>query len=329
MSASAPLQALKIGALVLPYPQLLAPMASLTDRALRTAMAPLGGLGALVTEMISVEAFRKGNTRTREMTDCDDLGLPQFIQLFGHDPQAFAAAAARVEAEGFYSGIDINFGCPARKVLRRGAGAAMLDDPLKMAALIRAVRRASSRPLTVKTRLGYRRENFAEWLPVIDSEGVDALIVHFRLGIENYSMEARWERAAAIRARLKIPLIGNGDLRNPEMIHNCLESVDGVMVGRGGLADPWLFARSAGLKPGPNAYLSFARNYCRLLEEFHQPRLRLNKLKNFSRFLLPGLAAGRSRKKAVFLAQSWDEARDLFLDFLAAADGQLTTQSAF
>ena len=236
----------KIGPLSLAQPTALAPMAALTDPVFRRLVDEIGDAGWLVSEMISAEGMRRRNRRTLTMLHEFPSRIPQFIQLFGSEPDALADAARIVAAETSFSGIDINMGCPVPKVMRNGAGAALLGDLRRMALLIRAVRAASPLPLTVKVRLGIARINVLDSARVAESEGADALAVHFRLKTDGYLKPSDWTMAGEIQSRLRIPLVGNGDVETAELACHRLETVDAVMIGRGAIADPFVFSRIAG-----------------------------------------------------------------------------------
>jgi len=300
---------LKIGALYLEQPTLLAPMAGLTDRVLRQLMDEIGGCGAMVSEMIAAEGLRRRNRRTLEMIAGFAARVPQFIQLFGADPRALAEAAAIVSAETGYAGIDINMGCPVPKVVRSGAGSGLLQDLPRLAAIVGAVRRSTALPLTVKVRLGFNQVNVLETTRVIEQEGADAVAVHFRLRSDGYAGVARWQEAAAIRAGLRIPLLGNGDIMTLPFALEKLQQVDGVLIGRGALANPFLFREIAGRQTAERDWGGYVRRLADLIAEHYPERKRLGKLKAFTRFLVLSRPGSRSWKRRIFLSQDFAEAR--------------------
>ncbi len=270
--------------------------------------------------MVSAEGLRRCNRRTRDMLRDFPARSPQFLQLFGSEPDALAEAARLVAAETVFSGIDINMGCPVPKVMRSGAGAALLGDLRRMAGLIRAVRAACPLPLTVKVRLGICRVNVLDSVRVIEAEGGDAVAVHFRLKTDGYHQPADWSLAAEIKSRLRIPLIGNGDILSVSDAWSRLETVDAVMIGRGGLANPFLFSEIAGQSVGAERWRWLAGRLCQLLEVHYPARSWLSKLKAFVRYLNFAGRVTRSQKKAIFLATEYAEAREKFLELVSRVE---------
>jgi len=300
---------LKIGKLTLEQPTVLAPMAGLTDRALRQLMDEIGGCGLLVSEMIAAEGLRRKNRRTLEMIADFKTRTPQFIQLFGANPEALAEAAAIVSAESAFAGIDLNMGCPVPKVVRSGAGAGLLQDMPRLAAVVAAVRRSTPLPLTVKVRLGFNQVNVMETTRIIEEQGADAVAVHFRLKSDGYTGNARWELAQALRESLRIPLLGNGDIMTSAFALEKLQIVDGVLIGRGALANPFIFREIAGQPTSENDLGAYVRRLGALIEEHYPERKRLGKLKAFTRFLVLSRPGSRSWKRRIFLSQDFKEAR--------------------
>jgi tRNA-dihydrouridine synthase B len=300
---------LKIGKLTLDQPTVLAPMAGLTDRVLRQLMDEIGGCGAMVSEMIAAEGLRRRNRRTMEMIADFPTRAPQFIQLFGANPEPLAEAAALVAAETAYAGIDLNMGCPVPKVVRTGAGSGLLQDLPRLATVVAAVRKSTRLPLTVKVRLGFNKVNVLESTRIIEEEGADAVAVHFRLKSEGYAGSAHWELAAAVKENLRIPLLGNGDIMTLAFAQEKLQQVDGVLIGRGALANPFLFREIAGQDTLEKDWGAYVRRLAALIEDHYPERKRLGKLKAFTRFLVLSRPGSRSWKRRIFLSQDFKEAR--------------------
>jgi tRNA-dihydrouridine synthase B len=300
---------LKIGSLSLAQPTVLAPMAGLTDRALRQLMDEIGGCGLLVSEMIAAEGLRRRNRRTLEMIADFPTRTPQFIQLFGANPEALAEAAAIVSAETAFAGIDVNMGCPVPKVVRSGAGAGLLQNLPLLAAVVAAMRKSTRLPLTVKVRLGVNQVNVMETTRIIEEQGADAVAVHFRLKSEGYKGSAHWELAAAVRENLRIPLLGNGDILTAAFAQEKLQAVDGVLIGRGALANPFIFREIAGETTSESDLGAYVRRLADLIEAHYPERKRLGKLKAFTRFLALSRPGSRSWKRRIFLSQDFREAR--------------------
>jgi nifR3 family TIM-barrel protein len=284
-------------------------MAGLTDRTLRQLMDEIGGCGLLVSEMIAAEGLRRKNKRTLEMIAAFQTRTPQFIQLFGANPEALAEAAAIVTAQTAFAGIDLNMGCPVPKVVRSGAGAGLLQDLPRLAAVVAAVRRSTPLPLTVKVRLGFNHVNVMETTKIIAEQGADAVAVHFRLKSDGYTGNACWELAKAVKENLRIPLLGNGDIMTAAFALEKLQTVDGVLIGRGALANPFIFREIAGFSTTENDMATYVRRLGTLIEEHYPEKKRLGKLKAFTRFLLHSCPGSRSWKRRIFLSQDFKEAR--------------------
>lgn len=308
---------LKIGNLQLKYRTILAPMASLTDIVFRRVVDEIGGVGLMVTELISAEGLRRKQDKTLSMIRSFDFNTPQFIQLFGSEPEQFTDAVKYIEEETDFSGIDINMGCPARKIIKRRAGAALLKDPKKIGEICRKVRKVISIPFTVKIRLGYEEENVFEILKVLENEGVDAVTVHFRLKTDRYSSEARWEYAERIKERSSLKIIGNGNILNRDEALERLNIVDGIMIGRGAINNPFIFAEMQDEMPGPEDKKEITERIMALVEEYYLPKLRLLRIKAFTKYLASDRPYLKEIKHKVYASKTFDDVKQFFreLDF--------------
>jgi len=236
------LRPLAIGALYLPTNLLLAPMAGITDLPVRL-LARRYGASLCFTEMVSVNGLVREGRKSFDLVRSTPDDRPLGIQIFGEDPGVMGEGAALVEQYGDL--IDINMGCPVRKVVGSGAGSALLREPLKVAAIIRAVRRRIALPLTIKIRSGWQggEENYLEIAAIAEAEGCDAVTLHPRTRSQMFSGKAAWEQIAEVKGRLAIPVIGSGDLLTPRDVASMLAetSCDAVMLARGAMGNPWLF----------------------------------------------------------------------------------------
>jgi len=316
--------ALTIGSLPLRHPTVLGPMAALTDIAFRELLDGLGGVGLMISEMVSAEGVRRRNRRTLDMLRTFESTTPQFVQLFGADVNGLAEAARIIEDETSFQGIDLNFGCPAGKVTRRGAGAALLQEPGRVRRLAQGVRQAVSLPVSAKIRLGYQHENLEEVIPSLHEAGVDAITVHFRLKSDGYATPARWEFAAAARRLIQVPLIGNGDINTPETARLRLAQVDAVMIGRGALQDPLIFqklqAADAGVGPGVTSPTAVVSRLLDLIERHYTPEWRLNRIKAYARFLLHHRIRGKQARQRLYAARDYPSAKAILLAYLGPRD---------
>lgn len=224
---------------------MLAPMEDVTDTSFRTICRELGA-DMVYTEFVSADALVRNISATTRKLEINSKERPAAIQIYGREvgPMVEAAQIARQANPEI---IDINFGCPVKKVAGKGAGAGMLRDIPKMLEITRAVVDAMDIPVTVKTRLGWDHESkiIVDLAEQLQDCGIQALTVHGRTRSQLYSGAADWEMIAAVKAnqRLKIPVIGNGDITTPELARTAFErsGVDGIMVGRASIGAPWVF----------------------------------------------------------------------------------------
>ena len=237
---------LKIGNLEIEYPAMLAPLASITDIVFRKLLDEIGYTGFMVTEMISAEGLRRQQAKTLDMIRPGEFKSPQFIQLFASEPTPFVDAIKYIENETEFCGVDINMGCPAHKVIKKNAGAALLKNPLQIAGIMQEIKKNTRLPITVKIRLGFTGVNVFEIVKILEQEGADAITVHFRLQTDRYSQKAKWEYAPMIKEKIKNTVfIGNGDIKTPADAKEKLKIVDGVMIGRGAVINPLIFSEIA------------------------------------------------------------------------------------
>jgi nifR3 family TIM-barrel protein len=238
--------ALSIGELEIWPPVVLAPMAGITNYPFRTLCREFGA-GLCVSEMITARALVERNQKTLKLSGFNPDERPRSLQLYGVDPHYVGEAVAFLIGEGLVDHIDMNFGCPVRKVTRRGGGAALPAKPRLLASILRsAVRRAGSVPVTVKLRIGIDDEiqTFRDAGRVAEQEGCKAVALHARTAAQLYSGHARWDAIAELKRVVEtIPVLGNGDIWEAwdalRMMR--LTGCDGVVVGRGCLGRPWLF----------------------------------------------------------------------------------------
>ena len=226
-------------------PVLLAPMEDVTDPSFRLICHEQGA-AMVFTEFVSAEALVRDISSTVRKLTIDDRERPVAIQIYGREPEAMVQAAQIVERAN-PDVIDLNFGCPVKKVASKGAGAGMLRDIPKLLDITRKVVNAVSLPVTVKTRLGWDCENkiITDLGPMLQDCGIKALTVHGRTRSQRYTGKADWTLIKALKddPRMEIPIIGNGDITTPEEARDAFEQfgVDGVMIGRASFGAPWIF----------------------------------------------------------------------------------------
>jgi tRNA-dihydrouridine synthase B len=267
---------LKIGDIELGQGLILAPMAGITDLSFRRITKSFD-VDLVTSEMVSSEGLVRNTARTKMLLQSHAEEKPLAIQLFGSDP-AVVAEAARIVADEGADIIDLNMGCPVPKVVRQGAGAALLRNPETVAMLVNAVRQAVSIPVTVKTRSGWSQSkiNVSEVARVAEDAGADAISIHPRTAKQGFSGSADWPLIARVKQAVNIPVIGNGDVTCPEDVGKMrkLTQCDGVMIGRGAMGNPWIFKQARQLakgqplsSPTPQERLDVVRRHLELYEE--------------------------------------------------------------
>lgn len=241
--------ALRLGPLSVWPPVVLAPMAGVTNYPFRKLCKRFGA-GLYVSEMITARGLVDGNPRTLKLADFGPDEAPRSLQLYGTEPSTLGEAARRLVGEGRVDHIDLNFGCPVRKVTSKGGGAAIPYRARLLARLVRAVvGGAGDVPVTMKFRMGIDEAHMT-WRDagrVGQEEGCAAVGLHARTAAQLYSGEARWEAIAALKQHVSIPVLGNGDIWEAQDALRMMRTTgcDGVIVGRGCLGRPWLFRELA------------------------------------------------------------------------------------
>ncbi len=293
-----------IGSLLLKYPYFPSPLAGLTDLPFRKLLADIGYCGALFTEMISVEGLIRKNPQTLKMLEILKGDIPNFVQLFGNESSKFREAIKIIEDKFEYDGIDLNAGCPVKKVVKKGAGAYLLKDTKNLREIVRAIREETKKPFTVKIRLGFDKINVFEVVKIIEGEGADAITVHFRTKKDGYSSPARWEFAQKLRELVKIPVIGNGDILKAQDAKEKLRYADAIMVGRGIVINPDLFKEIVTGKK--ESALKILNRFIFYMEEFYPSVKYLPRLKAFLRYCTKGKGISKIKKKEIFLSKDYD-----------------------
>lgn len=222
---------------------ILAPMAGVSDIAFRL-LCHEQGAGLVCSEMVSAKAILYGNKNTEELLQIHPEEGPVSLQLFGSDPDIVSEMAKRIEERPF-AVLDLNMGCPVPKVVNNGEGSALMKDPLLAGKIVEKTAKAIKKPLTVKIRKGFDDDhvNAVEMAHILQESGAAAVAVHGRTREQFYSGQADWDIIAQVKAAVKIPVIGNGDVTDGESALRLLEQTgcDGVMIGRGAQGNPWIF----------------------------------------------------------------------------------------
>jgi nifR3 family TIM-barrel protein len=302
--------ALRIGSHAIWPPVVLAPMSGVTNRTMRALYKPFG-FGLTVTEFVSSNALQYGSKRTMEMIDQHGIESPVSTQLWGNDP-ALMGEAAKLVRECGADIVDINFGCPAPKVVKTDGGSACLRDVEKCERIMAAVVKAVDCPVTMKMRLGWTESDlvFVDVAKRAEAVGVQAVTLHARTARQFYKGRADWSRIAELKASVGIPVIGNGDLDDAHLaVERMRESgVDAVMLGRATLGNPWLVSQLRALLEGetPAATPSAAErlryaivHYHAMVDEWGEARAVPQMRKHLGYYLKGFPGAGELREKVV------------------------------
>jgi tRNA-dihydrouridine synthase B len=319
--------AFDIGGVRIAPATVLAPMAGVTDTVFRRFIRNLDGCGLIMTEFTSADGvLRKKDQKAKRYLHFYEDEHPISAQLFGSDPAVMAEAAKMVEGLGFDI-VDLNLGCPAKKVVKCNGGSGLLRDLPAIGKIFEAVRAAVTIPFTVKFRAGWNDEEIVcvELARMAESCGLAAVALHARTREMGYSGNARWEWIAAVKDAVKIPVIGNGDIRSPEDACAMVTQTgcDAVMIGRTAPSNPWIFRQIQQYCLGVNSAISYSarklydepseadryemiRTYFRMLIEEELPDA-VGKMKQFASWFTHGVPGGAGLRKAIYEAKSAPE----------------------
>lgn len=322
---------LKIGDVSVPNQVVLAPMAGVCNPAFRL-IAKEFGCGLVCAEMVSDKAILHGNRRTMDMLFVDEREKPLSLQIFGGDTETLVGAAKYVDENTNADIIDINMGCPVPKITKCDAGARWLLDPGKIESMVTEVVRSVSKPVTVKMRIGWDDEHVyaVQNAKAVENGGGSAVSVHGRTRVQMYTGKANWDIIKEVKSAVSIPVIGNGDVFTPEDARTMLDrtGVDGVMIGRAALGNPWMLYRTiqylttGELPPEPDAAekIRIAVLHLDRLIDLKGEHVAVKEMRKHMAWYLKGLQ-GAARVKDVIMEQSRrDEMVRTLDDFLAGLD---------
>ncbi len=302
-------------------PLALAPMVGLSHSALRLLVLELGGIGLFFSEMLSVGKLPIENEHISPYLSRTPEESPLFYQIFTGPGQDLLPAIERLHSLNA-QGIDLNLGCPAPALRKIGAGSFMAHN--LVLETVRNIRAATTLPLSVKIRLGKTldEKSLVSFCQMLESEGVDMLTVHGRLNGEKFCRKPRWDWIGKVKSNVTIPVLANGGIFSVEDAKRCLEQsgADGLMLGRGAVVRPWLFADiahalygAASVERGSLSDIYF--RFVTLLEERFQPERRLGRLKQFTHYYAENFAFGHHLASGVQNAQTVKDASDSAMEF--------------
>ncbi len=255
-------------------PLILAPMAGVTDVGFRAICSSFGA-DATVTEMLSARAMEHNPKKTEFMTLTTEAEKIKIAQIFGHEADFMERAIKNPLLQKFDS-FDINMGCPAPKIVKNGEGSALMDNLSLASKIISACKNATDRPVSVKFRKGSKSENFREFARMCQDSGADFVTFHARTVEQGYSGKADLEAIATVKADLKIPVVGNGDVIDVDSYQKMKQTgVDGVMIGRGATGHPWIFSILKGRNEKIDKYEVVKKHIEILREHFEENWLKL------------------------------------------------------
>ena len=311
-------------------PFVLAPMAGITDCPFRIFMRELGA-GIVVSELISATGIQFGSQKTLDMMRIHERERPVGLQLFGEDPEAMGKGAQKAEEFGA-DFVDLNFGCPVPKVVKKGGGSAMLKDLKSLDLMLGVVKKSVRIPVTIKIRTGWDQNtrNASEVCQIAYDNGITWVAIHGRTRAQGYEGNADWDFIKEVKSKAKLPILGNGDITSAELgLHRLKESgCDGVLIGRGALKNPYIFQQCnfllsleknrhdlrrdtgerLGAALGQKSDLnSLIRRLYPLLVEYCNDRIVQIQIKKFAAWFASGYPNSGQFRKRLFLVQDTSE----------------------
>lgn len=300
---------MKIGNVQLPNNLILGPMAGVTDLPFRL-LCKEQGAGLLCMEMVSAKGIQYKNRNTEKLLTIDEREHPVSLQLFGSEPELLSDIVKRLEERPFDI-IDFNMGCPVPKIVNNGEGSALMKDPALAGRCIKAMARATEKPVTVKIRKGFdeRHANAVEIAHIAEESGAAAIAVHGRTREQFYSGQADWEIIRRVKEAVRVPVIGNGDLKEPEDVIRMEKETgcDAFMIARGAQGNPWIFSRMLAFfetgvlppKPEIDEVIGMILRHAGLLTEFKGDRIGMREMRKHAAWYTAGFRNAAELRRSI------------------------------
>lgn len=315
-------------------PLILSPMAGVTDYTFRRLIKRRGGVGLVVSEFISVEGLTRHNPKSKRQMRFDEEERPFAVQIFGGQPERMRLGAEMAEEVGADI-LDVNCGCPAPKVVKHGGGSGLLRDLPRLETILKEIKRTITIPLTLKMRVGYSDStiNAVEVAKMAVDCGVEHIQVHGRTKEQGYKGLANWELIRAVKEAVTVPVSGNGDITSIEFgMKKWDESgVDGILIGRGAMQNPWIFRQFADALDGREPYQpdleekkSVLLEFFEMLREEMPEIVALGKMKQLAGQFTKGLVGGAQFRQTLYHSHSATEILDNITDYFEALKSRNT-----